>query len=452
MKKLLYSLGIFFVLFLSACTTSDLEPSLEQIKNLDTSINTTEDLNGILKGALNRITQNNYYGRDFIITDEIRGMNVFANGSSGRFQTEAELNYIPSNNDGIWTRAYSAIGSANIIINADEEKLEGTADAIKHIKGQAYFLRALAHFDLLRQYGQQYAGGGTLGVPYITEFKGEDLFPSRNSVQEVKTNIYADLEKAYASMNSSTADKQYPTKHAAKALESRLALYFKEWDKAITAARAVISSNAYSIIPAADYVNSFKTDNTANSIFELAFDDVDNVGINGLGYIYRGDNYGDIEVLPLVEDIYSEDDVRADILGFEGDKLRNMGKFPDIQGSDNIVVLRLEEVVLNLAEALFEKGQKAEAITELNKITAARNATAYSGNITKEDILMERRKELIFEGFQFFDLSRNGLPIKKVSDLQNISATIPAGDYRYALPIPLTEMNANSNMEQNKNY
>lgn len=452
MKKLLYSLGIFFVLFLSACTTSDLEPSLEQIKNLDTSINTTEDLNGILKGALNRITQSNYYGRDFIITDEIRGMNVFANGSSGRFQTEAELNYIPSNNDGIWTRAYSAIGSANIIINADEEKLEGTADAIKHIKGQAYFLRALAHFDLLRQYGQQYAGGGTLGVPYITEFKGEDLFPSRNSVQEVKTNIYADLEKAYASMNSSTADKQYPTKHAAKALESRLALYFKEWDKAITAARAVISSNAYSIIPAADYVNSFKTDNTANSIFELAFDDVDNVGINGLGYIYRGDNYGDIEVLPLVEDIYSEDDVRADILGFEGDKLRNMGKFPDIQGSDNIVVLRLEEVVLNLAEALFEKGQKAEAITELNKITAARNATAYSGNITKEDILMERRKELIFEGFQFFDLSRNGLPIKKVSDLQNISATIPAGDYRYALPIPLTEMNANSNMEQNKNY
>jgi hypothetical protein len=88
----------------------------------------------------------------------------------------------------------------------------------------------------------------------------------------------------------------------------------------------------------------------------------------------------------------------------------------------------------------------------LNKITAERNATAYSGNITKEDILMERRKELIFEGFQFFDLSRNGLPIEKVSDLQNISATIPAGDYRYALPIPLTEINANSNMEQNKNY
>jgi hypothetical protein len=314
-------------------------------------------------------------------------------------------------------------------------------------------LRALAHFDLLRQYGQQYAGGGTLGVPYITEFKGEDLYPSRNSVQEVKTNIYSDLEKAFSMMNSViSSDKQYPSKYAAKALESRLALYFKEWDKVITAANTVISSNEYSIIPASDYLHSFTIDNTANSIFEFAFNDVDNVGINGLGYIYRGDNYGDIEVLPLVEGIYSEDDVRADILGYEGDKLRNMGKYPDIQGSDNIIVLRIEEVVLNLAEALFEKGQTAKAITELNKITAARNATAYSGNITKEDILMERRKELIFEGFQFFDLSRNGLPIEKVSDLQNISATIPAGDYRYALPIPLTEINANSNMEQNKNY
>lgn len=380
-------------------------------------------------------------------------MDVFANGNSGHFQTEAELKYIPSNNDGIWTRAYAVIGSANIIINADEEKLEGTADAINHIKGQAYFLRALAHFDLLRQYGQQYAGGGTLGVPYITEFKGEDLYPSRNSVQEVKINIYSDLEKAFSMMNSViSSDKQYPSKYAAKALESHLALYFKEWDKVITAANTVISSNEYSIIPASDYLHSFTIDNTANSIFEFAFKDVDNVGINGLGYTYRGDNYGDIEVLPLVEVIYSEDDVREEILGYKGDKLRNMGKYPDIQASDNIIVLRIEEVVLNLAEALFEKGQTTKAITELNKITAERNATAYSGNITKEDILMERRKELIFEGFQFFDLSRNGLPIEKVSDLQNISATIPAGDYRYALPIPLTEINANSNMEQNKNY
>jgi tetratricopeptide (TPR) repeat protein len=453
MRKLLYYTGIVFLLVFSNCSTADLEPTLAQIKNLDTSINSTEDLEGILKGALNRLTQSNYYGRNFIITDEIRGINVFANGNSGRFQTEAELNYIPSNNDGIWERAYAVIASANIIINADMEKLDGEANAINHIQGQAYFLRALAHFDLLRQYGQQYAGGGTLGVPYVMEFKGEELSPARNSVQEVKTSIYSDLEKAYSLMNSAiSSDKQYPSKYAAKALESRLALYFKEWDKAIAAAREVITSNVYSIISAADYVNSFAVDNSANSIFELAFDDVDNVGINGLGYIYRGNSYGDIEVLPEVQEIYTADDVRAAILGFEGDKLRNMGKYPDLQSTDNVILLRIEEVVLNLAEALFEKGQTDAAVTELNKITAARNATPYSGTITKADILMERRKELIFEGFHFFDLSRNGLPVEKVSELQNISATIPAGDYRYALPIPIVEMDANSNMEQNNGY
>ncbi len=321
------------------------------------------------------------------------------------------------------------------------------------LEQSAYFTGALAHFDLLRQYGPQYAGGGTLGVPYVTTFRGDDLIPARNTVAEVKEAIYNDLDQAYNLMSSSdSADKQYPSKFAAKAIESRLALYFKEWSRASEAAHTVINSGQYTIASASSFVKSFAVDNASNSIFELAFSNIDNVGINGLGYIYRGNNYGDIEVLPLILDLYEEGDVRADVLGYEGKLLRNMGKYPELQGFDNISLIRIEEIVLNNAEALFEQGQVGAAIAELNKITTARNASPYEGSITKADILNERRKELIFEGFRFFDLSRSGLPIPKVSPLQNIETTIPAGDFRYALPIPQPETDANSNIEQNQGY
>ena len=325
MKNIIFKIGLLVIaLAFVQCTTEDLEPTLEQIKDTDKSINKIEDLEGILKGALNRMTQSNYYGRDFIIYDEIRGDHVFANGSSGRFQTQGGLEYIPSNNNGIWTRAYAVIGSCNIIINTDITKLEGDEADGKHIQGQALLLRGLAHFDLLRQYGQQYAGGGTLGIPYLTEFKGSDLTPSRNTVAETVANIYKDFDAAYNMMdNQISSDKQFPSKYTAKALESRLALYMGEWSKAEAAAKVVLDSGKYAIAKSAEYVASFASDGGSNSIFELAFSDVDNVSINGLGYIYRGDNYGDIEVLPHVRTIYDTvADVRYGILGYEGKRFK----------------------------------------------------------------------------------------------------------------------------------
>ena len=307
MKSTHYLLLIFFGLCM-ACTTEDIEPTLEQIKSVETSINSIEDLEGLLKGALNRMTPSGYYGRNFIINDEIRGDNVFANGNSGRFQTPGLYEYIPSNNLGVWSDAYSAIAIANIIINVDETSVEGDINQINYIKGQGLIIRALAHFDLLRNYGQQFVGG-SLGVPYIKEFKGENLIPARNTVQEVKSEIYNDLDTAFNLMSGYTENvnlKAYPSKFSAKAIESRVALYFGEWAKAEAASLAVINSNQYAIASADTYKNTFATDNAGNSIFELAFSATDRRGSNSLGFIYKGDVYGDIEVLPVIESLYEE--------------------------------------------------------------------------------------------------------------------------------------------------
>jgi starch-binding outer membrane protein, SusD/RagB family len=455
MKKIniLYTLLFIFSISFTSCSTDDLDPSLEQNKSVEGSIVDVNNIYGILKGAYSQMTVSGYYGRDIIITNEVRTDNCFSNGNSGRFTTQASFTYT-ANTGYFWDEAYSTIARANIIIGTDVSTLTGDQDFGLHMQGQAYAMRALAHFDLVRQYGQQHTGG-TLGVPYVTEFKGDNLYPARNTVTEVKDLIMADLATAFSLMDDSyyDASKEFMSKYTAKALESRVAVYFGDWPAAKLAAEAVIGSNLYSVIAEGDYVASWGQDGSSNSIFELAFNNTDNQGINGLAYIYRttgGGSYGDVQVLDDVINLYESGDVRANILGYEGTMLRNMGKFPDNQGYDNVSIIRYEEVILNYAEALLETS--GDALTEINKITSKRGASAYTAPLTKEDILNERRKELIFEGFRYDDLLRTGQDIEKISIQQNFLATIPYGDPRLAWPIPQSEMDANSNMVQNTGF
>ena len=51
---------------------------------------------------------------------------------------------------------YGVIAICNIVIQADHASLEGSQAAISQTVGEAYALRALAHFDLLREYGQHF--------------------------------------------------------------------------------------------------------------------------------------------------------------------------------------------------------------------------------------------------------------------------------------------------------
>jgi hypothetical protein len=100
-NKIFYTIALVSITLFTSCTTSDLDPTLEQDKDVEGSIKTPEDLYGIIKGAYNRMTSSAYYGRDFIINNECRTDNTFANGNLGRFQTSATFNYVPDNNIGI---------------------------------------------------------------------------------------------------------------------------------------------------------------------------------------------------------------------------------------------------------------------------------------------------------------------------------------------------------------
>ena len=444
-----------FALLLTACSVNDLEPTLANDKDVAANIKNLEDLQGIANGMQDRMTVTNYYGRNMQIYGEVRSDNCFANGTSGRFIPEAQMTVSPDNSNGPWEAMYAVIASANIIINADLESLSGDKQKIRQIVGQAYIARALAHFDLLRLFGQQHAGG-ILGVPIVMNYKSDDRIPLRNAVEVNKKAIFEDIEAGLSRMTDAgnPKTKQQISTFTAHALKARVALYFKEWEKAKTASLTIINSGKFGITDAAGFVNSWKTKNGANSIFELAASTTDNLGINGLQNIYRGSTYGDIEVLDDLFKIFDEQDVRKSLLGFETiagkSRLRNLGKYPSADFSDNIQLFRFEEQVLILAEAKIEMGE-IEALEILNQVPAKRGSALYT-EATKANVLLERRKELCFEGFRFDDLARTVSDIPLVDQFRQTHGGPKYGSYKYAFPIPTVEMNANSNMQQNEGY
>ena len=464
MKKIKQNIKTVLVLagliILGGCSTDDLDPTLAQKKSVEGSINSVNNLYGLIKGAHNVLTAAGYYGRDAIATNEVRSDNCFSNGNSGRFSTQAEFKY-NNTTDFIWNNAYYLIANVNIIINTDLGTLSGDHNKGKHIQGQALILRALGHYDLLRTFGQQHAAtSGNLGVPIVKQFKGEE-FPARNTITEVKNAIYEDLENAFAMMDKDfDTSKVFVSKYSAKALESRVAIYFGDWERARDAAKEVIDNGGYTIVPGASFVSSWTTKENTNSIFELAFASDDALSSNSLQYIYRFPSdapagYGDVEVESSVINIFEATDVRRGILGYQdaGTRLRNMGKYPDTAtGTDNIPLIRYEEVVLNYAEALFElNNADPMALTNLNLITSNRGASAYA-TATKDNILLERRKELMFEGFRFDDMMRTGKDVVVLGSNKNVIETLTYPNDKFVYPIDIAEMDANSNMVQNAGY
>lgn len=461
MKSKIYLFIASFVLLGSvlSCSEDDLDPTLAQSKAVETSITDVADLTGILNGAFNRMTSTFYYGRDFIIINEIRSDNAYSSAISNRFPTVTKMDMLATDAYArdTWVQIYSVIASTNILIGQDLTKITGDETLKKHLVGQALALRALAHFDALKLYGQQHVtGGNDLGIPYVFEYKGTNLYPKRNTVAEVKGFINKDLDDALTMLAPALdTKKDYMTTQAANALKARVAIYFKDWAIAKTACEAVINSNKFSIATSTAYAGTWIAKSPSNSIFELAYTPTDNLGINSLYQIYNNTAYGDIEALQNLKDAFDPGDVRASatMIGLDAkNKLRNLGKYRSATFADNIFLMRYEEVILNYAEALFRLNPAdANALIRLNSITSNRGAVPYTA-ATEANILLERRRELCFEGFRFDDLARNGKNIPLVDAVRQTHGGPAYGSYNYAFPIPTNEINANSNMVQNKGY
>lgn len=460
MKKNILILGIALLGLTSSCS---LEPTLADRDSTD--IKSMERLRQTMDGSYLHMVDYRFFGRNTVIAGEIRADNMYANGSSNRFPEMSRMDLRPASKDvdDTFKYGYRGISNANIIIHANLSGIIGEQADKDHILGEAYATRALLHFELLKLFGQQYAGG-KLGISYIKEFKAAKLQIARGTVDENKAEIYADIETAIIHFSKATtskyrANKTYITLDAAYALKSRVATYFKDYSLALDASTKIVDK--YTVTPLNGVIAYWRNQQPgAASIFELARNSFESSTINGLTYIYRnigGLGYGDVVAFEnLITDIgFDDSDIRGStsMINNTDDRvyLRNVGKYPTTNplGSDNIKIFRIEEIVLNHAEALQATG--GDALTYLNRITAARGASAYSV-ATLDNIIKERRKELLFEGFRFHDLARHGLGIRDMNSIQNNHGKIDPGSYKFAMPIPEAEINANREAVQNIGY
>lgn len=457
---LVLSVGLF-----SACSKEDLDPTLAQNQNIEGGISTVADLQNVINGAYERMASPDYYGRDFIILGEVFSANCTSNGNSNRFVLEAQMDLLPPDAiaETLWQQAYQVIAQANIVISKAPD-VTGDAAVINQVLGEALAMRALAHFNLLQFYGQQHVNGGglsALGVPFVTTFRDdENLSPARNTVQEVRDFIYADLQEAESLMaENNNRGAAYISTYAVDAIQARVANYFGDWQISFDNANEVISSGAFSVASAQDFISNFvdDVDGAGNVIFEISNSPVDNPNIDGLYYLYGETNYGDIVVLPNLEGIYGTDDVRGlgGVITSEASGLRNTVKYSKPDYSSNIPVIRYEEMVLIKAEALFELGTNTTlGLTLLNSIPTNRDvpsANLYTA-LTKQNILLERRKEFAFEGMRFHDLARTGQDVSGVDAPANTHGLVTYGDTHFAMPIPAAEVGANGNVVQNAGY
>jgi len=441
-------------LITSSCSKDYLDPTVALSKDLAANVNNVDDLNNIMLGAYERMEQTGFLGRDIIAHGSVRSDDGYSNGNSGRFVQSGQFNYQSTSGDpnAMWNSGWQAVANCNIIINSQTAD-DGSAE-VNHVKGEAYAIRALAHMELLLFFGQQYAGG-SLGIPYITEYLG-DLEPSRLPVTDVWTKIGDDFTMARTLMSESLNDgPERMTTYGVAALQSRYYLYVKDWAKAITAANYVVNSGQFALANAGNLASSWVGSGGSTSVFELAFTSQDNLGINGLYQIMNYTGYGDVLPLPNLYNAYDPTDPRRDLIEFDAglNTYRMVGKYPSKTFDDNVRVIRYAEVLLNLAEAELQNGDAVNALIHLNMVPAAVGAPTYA-SATMDNILLERRLELAMEGFRYFDLLRNGMDILKTDPVRQTFAgnSVPLGDQRLAFPIPEGEINANSNMVQNTGY
>ncbi len=148
-------------------------------------------------------------------------------------------------------------------------------------------------------------------------------------------------------------------------------------------------------------------------------------------------------------------------------------KYPGKTGAhtaNDVKVFRASEIYFIKAECLVRNGNLAGAATLIQEVRQARNyitgatvPTPSYANDTEAfaDILLERRKELAFEGHRYIDLKRLGADAgvpgtdRDATDGANSNAISPLnillGDYRFTLPIPQAEININP-LIQNPGY
>jgi hypothetical protein len=399
-----------------------------------------------------------------------------------------------------WTNNYLIVSRANMVLS----KIDGVdfdQTEKNNLKGQAFFLRALAYYDLVRNFG---------GVPLPTRPAATygGAFIDRSSTEDVYSQIISDADSAVLLLPAKSAQSVgRPAAGAAATLLGSVYITLARWSDAESVLRTVLPMG-YSLL--SNYADVFSPTNKYNDemIFEVGYvtgtsqplysvfpytflpqvaDPSVFTGIvpepaNGSGSF----NVPTPDLLGDYEDTIHDTRYAASIAFYSGASTLpgiTYNHFPYInkyqhphsiaaQTAQDWPVFRYAEVLLMLAESLNEQNKATDALPFLNQVRqrAGLNPSTITNQADlRQVILHERRIELAFEDKRWYDLVRTGMA---VSVMNNFGAEVkadpqayyyPAGttpvassfmltDNNMVFPIPGTEIIINPHLTQNPGY
>ncbi len=366
-----------------------------------------------------------------------------------------------------YTSLYHIVNYADIVMEQLEAGKAVGLDSVRMVEmvGETKIHRAMAHFFLLRAYGQFYDETSPYGIVLVEEHMQETKAAPRNSVAAVYTSINRDLDDAIETAPENVSTHYSMSRTTAKALKAKVLLYQRKYKEAADLAKEVLEeAEGHGYVMENNFIDVFK-----NSCFSSEA-------------LFCPYTYGRIERLVLninalipgryltkiADDFVAGDgnmttgegyDKRfAETFAYNLRGQNNNGKFPhndmlDGTKSNTVFYMRLAEVYLIHAEAAIRGYQDyAGARTSLKKITdRAGYDENYVNTIANGDLLEMVRKhkllELVSEVYEeWFDLVR----YYKEGDLNitDVKSTITS-DNQLILPIPQTALAGNNLLEQN---
>jgi starch-binding outer membrane protein, SusD/RagB family len=351
------------------------------------------------------------------------------------------------------------------------------------LKAEAFFMRAYAHFEMFRYYAGNY-DPDALALVYMSEVPRVLVNAPREKMGAYFQKMLDDLNASKTGLPNNLTDRNRATRLAAVGLHARIALYMRDWATAIAQATDYI--NAIPLSPRANFTGIWTDANNEEVAFRLDRSNSSNP-YGRLGSMYRGTSASASAIGTVIwapsNELWTSYDAANDIrfsaylkdeplLTAAGRQSRIVNKYaggpygftgsPNAENVADVKVFRTGEMYLIRAEARAESGAFTganSAESDINALRAARitgytPVTFASKQEAIDAIILERFKELPFEGHRFWDLKRRGLPVTRAgTDAPSATGTtLSAGNFRFLLPIPQPEMLANKSMTQNPGY
>lgn len=502
MKKIYTILALASLIVLSSCElnlypeTGYSEGNVKVDEEAgESQYSTREDMKGLRDAMYSSwtkdIQEKGYL--DWLVYAECRADNAYG-GNPGTGELMAiEANKQDGENKNVvrdWDWYQGQVSNCNnIICNIDRIKEADptmTDKEYREWKSEAYCWRAWNLFQM------SYLWGDIPLVntipPAITAENIEEVydayFPGRTPIADIYAQIISELEYACENApDTDPANKHLFTKAFAHGMLARIyaEATAQDWSK-VAQHCAAVEGMGYKLVD--DYAQMWAYDeadavrNTSESIFEITWSKSNG---NWVWMMFHrnaynpDDSYSWIKWITPSRDLIAAYDAEGDTERknacivydeaiwsnyYPGDAYAFMHKVPT--NASSIILMRLGEIYLLHAEALAMTGDLAGATEYVNKVRTRAGiktiAVPSSQEAMIDAILKERRLELAFEGFRFFDLLRHGFErTKAIHDAMPQQDSywqprFPLTEETVFMPIPQTALDNNPSLVQNPGY